>query len=135
MAFAKKADEKINKLLKEIGIDREDYKMFVDGDLDVDCNFRESWFLLSADRLTVVFLPSFTGVKTFSGYPHKEDYIPPSPEDLTVEHIPLDSITRLFAVDLAAGVLLCGEIEGVTRRLAVFFGRKDGRRRKILPGL
>ena len=42
MAFAKKADEKINKLLKEIGIDREDYKMFVDGDLDVDCNFRES---------------------------------------------------------------------------------------------
>lgn len=120
MAFAKKADEKINKLLKEIGIDREDYKMFVDGDLDVDCNFRESWFLLSADRLTVVFLPSFTGVKTFSGYPHKEDYIPPSPEDLTVEHISLDSITRLFAVDLAAGVLLCGEIEGVTRRLAVF---------------
>ena len=134
MAFAKKADEKINKLLKEIGIDREDYKMFVDGDLDVDCNFRESWFLLSADRLTVVFLPSFTGVKTFSGYPHKEDYIPPSPEDLTVEHISLDSITRLFAVDLAAGVLLCGEIEGVTRRLAVFSAGKTADAVKFFRG-
>ncbi len=34
----------------------------------------------------------------------------------------MESIERLFTVDLVAGVLLCGEIDGICRRLAVFFG-------------
>lgn len=134
MALSKNADKKIKALVKKRGIDCSDCRIFASGDLDTDCNFRESWFFVFAKELVVVNLPRFTGIKTFSGYPHKENYAPPSADELEIERIPIESIKKLFAVDLAAGVLLCGEIDGGTRRLAVFSAGKGADARKLCEG-
>ena len=134
MALSKNADKKIKTLVKKRGIDCSDCRIFSSGDLDTDCNFRESWFFVFAKELVVVNLPRFTGIKTFSGYPHKENYAPPSADELEIERIPNESIKKLFAVDLAAGVLLCGEIDGETRRLAVFSAGKGADARKLCEG-
>ena len=134
MAFSKKADKKINKLLKKAGLDADGCVMFTSGDMDVDCEFRESWFLFDGRELSAVYLPKFTGVKTFAGYPHRENYDYPSENELEIEKIPMESIERLFTVDLAAGVLLCGEIDGICRRLAVFSAGAGAGARKFCEG-
>ena len=46
----------------------------------------------------------------------------------------MESIERLFTVDLAAGVLLCGEIDGICRRLAVFSKRSGRGSEKFCEG-
>ena len=134
MALSQKPDKKITSLLKKAGADVSCCRIFMSGDLDNDCNFRESWFVLSGQELIIATLPAFTGVKTFSGYPHKENYAPPSPEEIEIERIPLKSIEKLFAADLASGVQLCGEIDGTARKLWVFSAGRAADARKFCEG-
>lgn len=67
MALSKNADKKIKALVKKRGIDCSDCRIFASGDLDTDCNFRESWFFVFAKELVVVNLPEIHRYKDLLG--------------------------------------------------------------------
>lgn len=68
--------------LKSSGVDWSNAVGFTDADMNNECEFQEFWMLLLKEELVFVELPRETGVKTFSGYPHKEDKLPPAAETL-----------------------------------------------------
>ncbi len=61
--------------------------MFTSGDMDVDCEFRESWFCSTAASFRRFIFRNSRG-KTFAGYPHRENYDYPSENELEIEKYP-----------------------------------------------
>ncbi len=131
MSFLKKPQKSISKLLEAKGIDTESIVGFADADMNNDCEFQEFWIFFSKENFYVAKLPKFTGIKTFSGYPHKEDKLPPKAEEIDILKYKVSEISEIAITELVTGVAFSIRIEGELSRICIFSSGKSAGARKL----
>ena len=131
MSFVKTPTKEIAALLEKRGVDWSNAVGFTDADMNNECEFQEFWMLLLKEELVFVELPRETGVKTFSGYPHKEDKLPPAAEDLVIRRFALSRLSDAGVCELVSGCAFFIKLDQKETRLCVFSSGKTAGARKF----